>query len=133
MLLNRQYSLATIFIIVSLAALVFAIVGYAIKPAKFYTADQIHVSDLKVHTKGIDVEFLVLANGSSTCPGITVEKSGDVIDLYFHRRRANQEDVQFEIPCSRQADGKYSVSVPIVFSKGQLRVNGTRMLYSKGK
>ena len=131
--MKRQYSLATMIIAMTLMAVVIAIVAYSLQPAKFYTADQIHVSDLRVNKDGIGVEFTPFEETLYFCPGVSVERNGDVIDLYFHRERTNQDGAECEIPCVIEPDGKYSINVPIEFSKGKLRVNGTKTLYSKGK
>ena len=117
----------------TLMAVVIAIVAYSLQPAKNYTADQIHVSDLRVDKEGINVEFTTFGETLYTCPGVSVDRNGDVIDLYFHRGRINQNGARCEIPCVIEPDGKYSINVPIEFSTGQLRVNGTKTLYSKGK
>ena len=131
--MKRQYSLAAIFVVISLAAIVLAIVAFAMQPAKFYTADQIHVSKLGVHIEGIDIEFSTFGETSYACPGVSVERNGDLIDVYFHRNRINQNGVECEIPCVVESDGKYSINIPIEFTTGKLRLNGTKILYSKGK
>ena len=131
--MKRQYSLTAMLVVMSLTAVIVAVATYALQPAKYYTADRIHVSNLRVDKEGIDVEFMPFGETLYYCPGVSVERDGDTIDLYFHRERTNRDGVECEIPCVIAPDGKCSINVPITFSKGRIRVNGTKTLYSKGK
>ena len=109
------------------------------RPAKFYTADQIFLYKQRVHLEGIDLQFYTSESrlswlgrfgGKMThdCPGVSVERNGDVVDVYFHRERINQDGTHYKIPCALESDGIYSIKIPFDFSTGEaaeVRLNGT--------
>ena len=124
----RQFSLVSIVVAVSLTCALFAVGAHVLRPAKFYTADQITVHAEGMHDDGIELRFSTLEETMYSCPGVTTEKHDTIIDVYFHRVPLNSKP-EVEFPSLPNSAGTHSVKIPFDITAGkptQIRLNGTK-------